>query len=334
MTLDDSCLALVTGGSGLVGSHLVERLLTLGVRVRCIVRATSSLRWLPASKIELTKADLATGEGLAEALSGVDAVFHVAGVTKAISPEEYYRGNLLGTENLLRACEERGGELPRFIHVSSLAAIGPSVSARPISEDAEPHPLTHYGRSKLAAEKAVRGSRLGRTAVIVRPPAVYGPRDTDVFQILRAASRGWLMRIGREESYASLIYVKDLAEALIAAAACDAARGHTFFVADPKPVSWTEFAAIAARLSGKRLRTVFVPAWLASCIGLAGEIQSRMTRKPGIVSREKIKEARCRYWVCNTARAQNELSYVPRHSVEQGVTETLAWYKEAGWITS
>ncbi|MGA2434080.1 MAG: NAD-dependent epimerase/dehydratase family protein [Bryobacteraceae bacterium] len=332
MTFDDSSLVLVTGGSGLVGSHLVDRLLALGARVRCIVRPSSSLRWLPVPRIELMTADLATGDGLAEALRGVSAVFHSAGVTKANSAEEYYRGNLLGTENLLRACEARGGALPRFIHVSSLAAIGPSASGLPLSEDAEPRPLTHYGRSKLAGETAVRGSRLGPEAVIVRPPAVYGPRDTDMFKLLRAASSGWLVRIGRQESYASLIYVKDLADALIAAASCDAAQGRTYFTGDPEPVSWTEFASIAARLAGRELRTVSVPPALAYCVGLAGEIQSRWRGKPGIVSREKIKEAKCRYWICDTTRARKELGFTPRHTLEQGIAESLAWYKEAGWI--
>lgn len=324
-------VCLVTGGTGFVGSHLVERLTELGARVRCLVRRTSSLRYLPQSElVELAYGDLASGTGLDDALEGVQTVFHLGGATKANSSAEFYRSNLEGTENLLHACEKR---MPRrFIHVSSLAAIGPAPDARPLPEDAEPHPLTHYGKSKLAAERAVRASVVASQAVILRPPVVYGPRDTDVYHVFRAASKGLLLRIGREEPRVSIIYVKDLVEALLAAAASDCAPGRTYFVANPEPVSWTEFGGTAAALMGRRIRNFALPTAAAQAVGLFAEVGARLRGKPGIISREKVAEARCRFWICDTSRARQELGFSPRHSLRDGMSETLAWYKNAGWL--
>lgn len=323
---------LITGGTGFVGSHLVDRLLECGAEVRLIVRRTSSRPYLPASGVELFYGDLAAGTGLKEALQGVGTVFHLAGVTKASSIAEYYRGNVGGAENLLRACEQTAGPPCRFIHVSSLAAIGPSPDGALLDEDAEPRPLTHYGKSKLAAERAVRASRLASAAVILRPPVVYGPRDPDVFQVLRRISQGLMPRIGRRESYFSFLYVKDLAEALLAAACSPRAPGRTYFVANPEPVSWTEFAATAAGILGCKVRTVPVPVIVAYAAGWCAEIASRFRGQPGILSREKVLEARCRYWTCDTRKAREELGFCARRSLAEGLRETLAWYKDAGWL--
>lgn len=325
---------LVTGATGFVGSHLVEKLLELGVGVRCLVRRSSSLRYLPGAAVELCYGDLATGVGLREALGGVETVFHVAGVTKASSSREYYQGNAVATQNLLRACVESGGQGRRLVHVSSLAAVGPSPDAGPLTEDAEPRPLTRYGKSKLEAELAVRQSRLAGSAVIVRPPVVYGPRDTDVYQVLRGIAKGYMLRIGRAESFFSYIYVKDLAEALVAAASSPQAPGGTFFAANPEPVSWKEFGALAASILGRKVRTVPVPAAAAYALGWMAEMASRMRGKPGILSREKVREAGCRYWVCDTGKARRELGFSAQHSLREGLTETLLWYRNSGWLTS
>ncbi|MGD0199665.1 MAG: NAD-dependent epimerase/dehydratase family protein [Bryobacteraceae bacterium] len=323
---------LVTGGTGFVGSHLVERLTGLGVRVRCLVRRSSSLQYLPAGKVELVYGELAAGEGLEEAVGGMATVFHVAGVTKALSRAAYFQGNLHGTQNLVRACQARGGALPRFVHVSSLAAVGPSPDGAPLDEDAAPHPLTWYGESKLQAEEAVRASALGRHAVILRPPVVYGPRDTDVLEVFRSVARGVMVRIGRGESHFSYLHVSDLAEALVRAACSEAAPGRTYFVANPEPASWSEFAAAAARVMGRRLRTVTIPFRVAYAFGWLAEAGSRRRRKPNIISRQKVLEARCRYWICDVARARAELGFRTRKPLGEGVAETLAWYKDAGWL--
>ncbi|MFB3828106.1 MAG: NAD-dependent epimerase/dehydratase family protein [Bryobacteraceae bacterium] len=310
-------LALVTGATGFVGSHLAERLLGEGWQVRCLVRRTSSLRWLPPG-VETVYGDLAGGEGLREAVRDADTVFHVAGVTKARRTAEYYEGNVRATANLLEAA----AGVPRLVHVSSLAAAGPGAD---LSEDAPARPVSAYGRSKLEAEQLVRGR-----AVIIRPPVVFGPRDTDVLHIFRAVSRGRMVRIGRGDSRFSFIYVKDLAEAL-ASAARSAAPG-TYFAAHPRAVSWGDFAnAIGAELRVK-VRTLAAPAWAAYAAGFCAELWSRVAARPLIISRDKIREAVHPYWTCNPGRARAAFGFEARTALAQAVAETVAWYRENGWL--
>ncbi len=208
-------MILVTGGTGFIGSHLVERLAAQRRAVRCLVRPSSNLRDFPAG-IELAQGDLESGAGLADALHAVDTVIHLAGVTKARSPADYDRGNAAATAQLVGAAASSG--IHRFVHVSSLAAAGPSSSNGPLSEEDAPRPVSHYGRSKLAGEQFVRQSPLADRAVIVRPPVVYGPRDRDVYQMIRTVAGGWMLQIGSVRRYFSLVYVGDLVDGLIAAA--------------------------------------------------------------------------------------------------------------------
>ena len=320
-------MILVTGGTGFIGTHLVRRLAASGQMVRCLVRRRAGPRNLPPG-VEAVYGDLASGEGLEAALGGADTVIHLAGVTKALSPAGYYAGNERATRNLAVAL---AGRSTRLVHVSSLAAIGPSLDGNPIDEDAEPHPLTHYGKSKLEAERAVRA--LAPDAVIVRPPVVYGPNDTDVFQLLKWISQGFVLQIGGGERWFSAIYVKDLVEGLIVAAGSAVASGHAYFLAHAKPASWSQFRASAARIMNRTPRVVTVPAALAHAAGWGAEIWSRITRNPGILSRGKVAEARCKFWTCDVRRAAADLGFIAPTSLEDGLAETLAWYKEAGWLT-
>lgn len=317
---------LVTGATGFIGSHLVERLALEGARLRCLVRRTSRLEGLPPG-VELAYADLAAGEGLEEAVRGARLVFHLAGVTKALSAESYYRGNALATAKLAAAlaCSEA-----RLVHVSSLAAVGPSPDGSPLNEDAEPRPVSHYGRSKLEAERAVRDSAAASRGVIVRPPVVYGPRDTDVLELLRMAARGWMPVVGDPEARFSVIYVGDLVEGLLAAAACEQAAGRTYFLAHSEAVSWEQFARVAGSHLGRRPRLVRIP-WPAAWAAAVGwEAAARLRRRPAIISRDKVGEARFGAWVCDVTRARQELGFEARTSLEDGLERTLAWYRRTG----
>jgi nucleoside-diphosphate-sugar epimerase len=311
-------MILVTGATGFIGSHLAETLLARGETVRALVRPSSSRRYLPA-------VDVATG--LDEALAGVSVVIHLAGVTKALRPADYYQANVKATERLARAMAGRG---IRLVYVSSLAAVGPTTRGAPLSEDAEPHPLTHYGKSKLEAERAVRALAPG--AVIVRPPVVYGPRDTGVLQMFKPICIGWALEIAGEDRWFSAIYVRDLVDGLIAAAQCPAASGRTYFLSHPAPVSWSGLISAAASIIGRRPHVLQVPAGAAQAIGFCAEMWARICRTPAILSREKIAEARCAAWICDPRRAAGELGFEARIPLDKGLTETLAWYKEAGWL--
>ena len=316
---------LVTGATGFIGSHLVDALLARGESVRALVRSSSSRRFLPA--VELASADLARGDGIEKALDGMRVVIHAAGVTKALRPADYYAGNLRATENLAQAVAGKG---IRLVHVSSLAAAGPANASEPLTEDASPHPVSIYGKSKLEAERAVR--HLVPDAVIVRPPVVYGPRDVGVLEVLKPLARGWSLEIAGGARWFSAIYVQDLVEGLTLAACHPAAPGRTYFLSHPQPLSWSQLANTAASLMHRRFRTLRIPTAAARAVGWAGDACSRITRKPGMISRDKIAEAQCSAWTCDPTRAARELGLEARTSLEEGLSQTLAWYKEAGWL--
>jgi nucleoside-diphosphate-sugar epimerase len=321
-------MILVTGGTGFIGSHLVERLVAQGRPVRCLVRRTSAIAGLPLAAIEVAQGDLESGAGLAEALRGVDTVIHLAGVTKARVPADYERGNAGATAQLLRAA----GDIRRLVHVSSLAAAGPSPGDRPLTEEDPERPVSHYGRSKLAGEQIVRQSPVGERAVIVRPPVVYGPRDRDVYQMIRTLARGWMLQIGSQRRYFSLVYVGDLVDGLIAAAEREGVGGRIYYVAHPRPASWDEFGNTAARLMGRHARTLAIPEKAAYALGWCAERWAGWSGKPGILSRDKVTEACCAGWVCDPGRARRELGFCAQTGLEDGLRRTLDWYKEAGWL--
>ncbi len=169
--------------------------------------------------------------------------------------------------------------------------------------------------------------------MIVRPPVVYGPRDTDVFQFLRSVSQGLVLRIAGGERYFSAIYVQDLVDGLLAAARAPCAPGRAYFLAHPKTVSWSDLGAAAAGVMGRHPRVLAVPVPLAYAAAFCAECWAHVTGRPGIVSREKVKEALCSHWTCDTQRAARELGFEARTSLDAGIAATLAWYKEAGWLT-
>jgi nucleoside-diphosphate-sugar epimerase len=316
-------MILVTGGTGFIGSHVLDRLAAAGEPVRALVRRKTEL---PAG-VEPAYADLAETAQLSNAIRGVTAVIHIAGAIKAIRPGDYYRANVSATGNLARVAAGRG---IRFVLVSSIAACGPCPGPDALKEECEPAPITHYGKSKLEGEHAARAHV--PDAVIVRPAVVYGPRDTGVYSILKSVSRGIVPQIAGGERWFSMVYVDDLVDSLLAAVRRPRAAGRTYFVSHPEPSNWSGLAAEAARIMRRSPITLRVPVPAAYAVGWFGETWGRLTRQPGFVTREKIAEATCPRWVCDSRRAFAELGVDSHTSLTAGLTRTLAWYKEAGWL--
>ena len=316
----------MTGGTGFIGSHLVPKLVAQGERVRVLARRAGAFE---KTSVEVVRGDLVSGDGIARALDGVDTVIHLAGVTKALSARDYYAGNVGATRNLAAAVASCGRPI-RVAHVSSLAAIGPGTESRAVMEDDKPNPVGHYGKSKLEGERVMRD--LVPDAVILRPPVVYGPRDADVFQMLKSISQGFVAEIAGGERWFSAIYAGDLADGILAAVRDPRAAGRAYFLAHAKPLSWTEFGDVAATIMGRSPRVLKIPVPIAYAAGFCAEVISWLTRKPGIVSRDKVSEAICESWVCDTRRAKDEIGFEAPTGIGEGLRITLEWYREAGWL--
>jgi len=323
---------LVTGATGFIGSHLVERLLKSGYAVTCLVRDRLHLRWLEGMEVQLAVGDCTRPESLAAALQGVSLVFHCAGLTKAKRASDYYLVNQLGTRNLLEACAQYNPGLEKFILVSSQAATGPSPDGRPVNDSDEPRPVSDYGRSKLRAENEVCCYKDRFPVVILRPTAVYGPRDVDVFELFRWASRGLIMEISGGDRYLNLCYVEDLTAALLLAAEGETASGSIYFVAESRSYSWSEFKKVLLSTGGVTARTIKLPFRAAYLFGLAAEIGSLFSKRPALASRQKVREAAQRYWLCDTAKIENDLCFRAEYPLQKGLELTWKWYRKNRWL--
>ena len=323
---------LVTGGTGFVGSHLVERLLRNGYDVTCLVRDIRHLHWLEGMEVRLAQGDCTQPESLAAAVQGVSLVFHCAGLTKAIHARDYYIVNHLGTKNLLDACARYNPGIEKFILVSSQAAAGPSPDGRPVDDGNTPHPVSDYGRSKLLAEDAVRACRDRFPVVILRPTSVYGPRDADVYELFRWASRGLTVEMTGGDRYLNLCYVEDLTAALLLSAEHRTESGSVYFVAENRSYSWSEFRALLLSTGGVKARTIKIPYGAAYLLGLASEIGSLFTNTPALTNRQKVREAAQRYWLCDVGKIENDLCFRAEYPLQKGLKLTWQWYRKNRWL--
>ena len=330
--------AYVTGGTGFIGSHLVDQLVDQGYHVTCLIRKTSNLRWLnhlltvKSPQVRLVMGDLQDPDTLVDHLRDVDLVFHLAGLTKAPDAATYGQVNAGGTKCLIEACLAAQTGLDRFVHCSSLAAVGPSRDATPQAEDVTPQPLTDYGSSKLKGEMVVREHADQLPVTIIRPPAVYGPRDTDIFLFFQMINRGLMPILGEMDKLLSLVHVKDLVAGFYTAAVSERAIGETYFLTDCEIHTWMEIERIIADALEKRPFRVTVPFFLLDFVSILAEAAAKVTRQTPTLNRQKVQDMKQRFWICDGTKAQKELGYRPTYLLQKGIQETADWYRANGWL--
>ncbi len=324
--------ALVTGANGFVGSHLVKGLLDKGYQVRCLVRKTSNLKWLSGLKVEYVFGDIAERNSLRIAVKNVNFIFHSAGLTKARTKEDYFKANAEGTRNLIEACLQENPKLKRFVYISSQAAVGPGEDQHPTDEAVLCRPVSYYGESKLEGERIVLSHISELPLTIIRPPAVYGPRDTDMLGFFKVANSGFRISFGRGESFISLVFVKDLVDGIILAAENPKAIGQTYFIADDKIYSWKEAFKIIAGTLDKKTIPLKIPKSVVFLMAFLAESFCRLLGKTPAFNTQKAREITQRYWGLNISKAKTELGFVSNFPLDKGSAETVKWYREKGWL--
>ncbi len=323
---------LITGATGFIGSHLAEALAGRGHNLRCLVRRTSDLHWLAGLPLEFIYSDMFDETAMNSAVSGVDYIYHVAGITKAKTKDEYFRGNHVATRNLLHATIRANPGLKRFIHVSSQAAVGPSEKGVPIDEHTPFHPLTTYGISKMEAEKECLKLKDVLGITIVRPPAVYGPRDKDVFEFFNTMNKGLQPMSGLKDKFVSLIHVKDLAAGIVLAGENPRAAGETYFISSERYYHWKEVGEITSRIMGKKALRLRIPEWGVYTVAAFAEVFSLFSKKPALLNIEKARDIVQDAWTCDVSKAKNELGFRESMTLEEGIRNTVNWYREQGWL--
>lgn len=323
---------LLTGGNGFVGSHVAEALIAGGYRVRCLLRPQSRPQWIETLPVDVKRANYADAHSLQKVLEGCQAILHFGGATKASDWEGYFRANTWTTQALLDAATRACPNLKLFLLCSSQAALGPSPSLDPLSEDAPPQPITPYGHSKLAAEKICRQYEGRLPVVILRPPAIYGPRDRDIFIFFKLI-RWWLApTIGKRDRYFSLAHVADVAG--IARLILDRFKGEfrIYHVTDGAIHRWSEVSETIARALDRRPIKIRVPLGLAASVSRVMSKWSTLAGRVATLNRDKLDDLLQQYWLISSRRAEEELGFHPTYDLQTGMKMTVRWYREKGWL--
>ena len=322
------CHVLVTGATGFIGSHLVEALLRQGHEVYCLVRDKTRLRWLNGLPVKVIEGDCKEVSSLK--LPQVEVIYHLAGRVKAKRPVTFYQVNFYGTINLLKAIVRQRLKLKKFIFVSTLAVHGlPNIKV--IRADDPPFAQTHYAKSKYLAEQAVMTYKDVFPVVILRPTAIYGPRDREFLGYLQCIKHGFAPVLN-PEGILSFCYVKDLVGFLLAALEKEVPSGRVFLISDGQAYTWKEAVSVIAKQMQKRPLLLKPPKYLISFLAFITEGLSLFLDQPLIFSRDKLKEIFQKSWFCDISETCSLLGYTPRYDLKKGMQETIHWYKKEGWL--
>lgn len=323
---------LITGASGFVGGHITRLLAMHGFSVRCLVRATSNIDFIKELKIEILNGDITRPDIMAGALKGADVVVHCAGITKARKREDYYRVNGEACINLYKACKDVGAGRQGIVHIGSLAGLGPSYDGMPVREEDEPRPVSDYGRSKLEGQRAAQSFMKELPIVILLPPAVYGPNDKDFLWYFKFVKRGIMPFIGTKKRHVSVIYVKDIARAVLQVILSGKMYGKTFLLNDGQQYSWEDIGNVISSVMCRKPLSLHIPESSAKAAAFVFEILSCWSGRATLLDRQKINEFLQPSWLCSSEKIKRELGFFAEYSLEKGLKETYGWYREKKWL--
>lgn len=322
---------LVTGGTGFVGSFVVEEFVRDGWEVRPLIRNPRRLTWMKGLPVTPVVGTLVEPESLSRAVRGCDVVVHCAGLTKAVHRQDFFRVNAEGVGALVRATRENG--VRRFIYCSSQAAGGPSEEHKARVESDPPRPVSVYGQSKLQGEREVAENADGMEWVILRPPSVMGPRDFQFLSLFRSVARFGIYPVfGRQSRKYSIIDVRDLAAAHLLAAYRESGLNEVYYTAHPVPQDWKQVAELIAARAGKRVRPLRLGTAVLRVAGLTADAIAWIRGKPSVLGADKIREICAPGWICSPQKIQNEWGFSCRYSIEETVKDTYDFYLQRGLL--
>ncbi|MDA3793165.1 MAG: NAD-dependent epimerase/dehydratase family protein [Elusimicrobia bacterium] len=298
---------LITGSNGFIGSHLTEKLLEQDHEVFCMVRKSSDTSYLKGLNVNYVYSDLTSPETLPEAVEGIDEIYHLGGTVRVVNKKQYYEINSKGTGNLIEAVKKYNPELKKFVYLSSQAAAGPGGKG----------PVSDYGKSKKLAEKKVR--EIKRYAIL-RPVAVYGPRDRDFLALFKMAQRGVFLKPANSGRL-SFIHVKNCVEKIISSFC-----GEEKYLSDGEVYYWEDVAKVLRKVINRDISVVNLPVFLIKIIGTLGTAAGKVTRRPVTLNSDKVREMVADWAV--------EINGNNNYSLYEGFSDTYRWYKKHGWLTS
>jgi len=328
---ETNATCLVTGANGFVGSRLFQALATSGFQVIAGVRKTSDLSFLSGVDVEYRYGDVTQPDTLPAMVAGCDYVIHNAGLVKASSSDQFFRVNERGTESLCKAVAEHNPLVKKFVYISSLAVMGPSVDGTPIVEDSSPRPITTYARSKLAGEQAALRFVDRFPVLLLRPSGVYGPGDREIFSFFEAVNRRIKPLIGNSLRKLQLVHVDDLSRAVVMSLSSEAPSGEAYIIAESRAYTLAEAGSILENACGKSGLPLILPSPIFRFIAMLSEFACRLVGVTPMLTREKATELLAS-WEVSTAKAEQYFGFVSQISFERGARETFKWYYDKGWL--
>ncbi len=318
---------LITGASGFLGYHLVMAALEKKLEVFAAVRGNSRIEHLKELPIKFVSLNYEDVSALSKVLTDnkINYIIHAAGVTKAVRQQEYDYVNATYSVNLAKAVEEHNGCFKKMVFISSLAAVGPLIDDQGvITEQTNPRPVTAYGRSKLLAETELSTVKIPLT--ILRPTAIYGPRDKDIFIMIKTINRGFDPYIGKFLQQLSFVHAGDVADVAVQALFLNKTGIYT--ISDGNNYTRYQFADIAKKLLKKNSIRFHIPMPLIKALAYFLETTNGWVNKPAVINREKLHELAAKNWSCDISKAKAELNFSPKFNLEEGLKDSIKWYKD------
>ncbi len=323
----------ITGATGFLGYHIVEQALNSGYRVVATVRESSKVGHLADRPVQFISASLFDSDVLRNTLKehNVSFIIHNAGLTKAKNHDSFYSVNAHSTRILAEAALSSGQDIKKFVFMSSMAAQGPAEHPDEILRiDSPERPVTHYGRSKQMAEK-ILGEYADLNDLIFRPTAVYGPRERDIFIMVKTLKSGFDLYLGRKPQCLSFVYAADLARLVVGALQSEH-RKRKYIVTDGCNYDRYAFADILNDIFRKKARRLHLPQFFGYGMALVNETVHRFKSSPPVFDRDKLNELLAPGWACDISQTVKDFNFAPEYDLNRGLHETVKWYEEQGWL--
>lgn len=322
--------AFVTGGTGFIGSHLVDTLIKNEAysEIHCLVR--NNEKWLRGKRFIKVSGDLDDLSVLKRAVRDVDVIFHLAGIVSAPTYQEFEHANVDATENIIRIAQKE--KVGKIVVLSSLAAVGPS-QGRPITEEDPMNPVSMYGKSKKQMEEMIHTTASNHTSItILRPPAVYGPREDQIYSFFKMVSKRICPIVGDgNHPKISMIYVADVVQGILKAAEQKEPGVHTYFITGKDIHTWNEIRGTTTKVLGKKSIPIYIkPKFVKKIAGFIEKTASFFGSYP-VINKEKANEMILE-WTCSSEKAEQELGYQPKYSLAEGISRTIHWYQMHHWL--
>jgi dihydroflavonol-4-reductase len=329
--MSNKIISFVTGANGFVGSHLVDYLLEKGNEVHAIVRPTSNLQWLEGKDVILHTCGLNSAEDLQKAFEEAHYIYHIAGVVKVPTKEGFIKGNVDMTRNVMEAASHIP-TIKRVLVTSSMAATGYAEIGGDVDETSPLRPIEPYGESKVGQEKVAQEYSDRVASTIVRPPGVYGPRDTEIFAFFKAINSGFSVMMGFKPKEMSLIHVRDLVQGMYQAATNENSAGEIYFLGSLERYDWKQLGEVASVAMNKKTWTIKIPHFVIFIIGFLGQLLESAFGMDVALNKDRAYRVTRPSWYCSSAKAARELGFQQTISIEEGFKTTVEWYKEKGWL--